>query len=91
MRIDEEIGVSYRQIDWWMRQGYLNVTGNGSGTMRNFTNVEKEVARLMGRLVRVGFAPKSAAGIARVAVEEHASTLDLGDNIELQIGSPATV
>lgn len=59
--------ITYRQLDHWVRRGYLRPTGGtcGSGYMRDWTDAEIRVARRMGRLVAAGFRTAAAAGIAR--------------------------
>lgn len=60
-------GVSYRQLDFWVRRGYLkphNATP-GSGYSREWTTDEAAVATTMGRLVIAGFTPELAHRVAR--------------------------
>ena len=65
--------ITYRQLDHWVRRGYLepawvtNHTGRGRGTGREWTTTETAVACLMGRLTRAGLAPATAATVARSA------------------------
>lgn len=63
----EHIGVTYRQLDFWCRQGLLSPRnpGEGRGVRRDFSPAEVAVAVRMGRLVRAGVAPTVAAKIAR--------------------------
>lgn len=62
-------GVSYRQLDYWARMGYLNVDEPGSGRRRDWPPGELAVARQMGRLVQAGIPPELASGIARGMTE----------------------
>jgi hypothetical protein len=63
---EQELGISYRQLDWWTRLGLLRpLHVGGSGVNREWTRAELEVARLMGRLVAAGMKPAMAERIAR--------------------------
>ena len=59
--------VTYRQLDYWFRRGWLqNINpGRGSGSSRYVTSAEAEVVAMMGRLVEAGIEPESAARAAR--------------------------
>lgn len=63
----DEAGLSYRQLDYWTRRGYLLPVENspGSGRERHFTLWETRVARRMGGLVEAGLTVESASAIAR--------------------------
>lgn len=87
VRLDEEIGVTYRQLDFWARKGYVEADASGSGYARTFSDSEKEVAKLMGRLVRVGFTPKYASVWARTLLKRNnggVTTVLLGPGLKLQ-------
>lgn len=60
-------GITYRQLDFWVRRGYLHPDHEapGSGGNRRWTEQECHVARLMGRLVAAGFTPEGAHRVAR--------------------------
>ena len=59
-------GISYRQLDFWVRRGYLHpVHAGGSGTYRHWPDEEVRVAKEMARLVAVGIPPSLAVRIAR--------------------------
>jgi DNA-binding transcriptional MerR regulator len=62
----QELGITYRQLDWWTRLGLLRpLHVGGSGVNREWTRAELEVARLMGHLVRAGATPALAERLAR--------------------------
>lgn len=69
--IMERFGVTYRQLNYWYRQGYLSPIGDppevggGRGTSRVFTDAEVTQLELMLGLVRAGVKPDVAARIAR--------------------------
>jgi hypothetical protein len=88
MRLDRKIGVSYRQLDWWTRKGYINEMPEkpGSGYARRYTPEEEAVAILMGQLVACGFKPSAAAELARLAIDSDADLIELGNDILLALG-----
>jgi hypothetical protein len=72
----ESLGISYRQLDWWTRCGYLrpvqrmtNRMGNGTGYQRQWPECELAIAAAMGRLVRLGLTPEAAHKVARAGRE----------------------
>jgi hypothetical protein len=66
-----ELGVTYRQLDYWCRRGYLNpVTPGGSGKWRQWPEGEREVARRMAVLVKSGYKAGAAARLARLGGAE---------------------
>jgi DNA-binding transcriptional MerR regulator len=78
-------GVSYRQIDFWARCGYLRPANAqpGSGVSRLWTAAEAEVARTMGRLVTAGFTPKLAHRVARA----RQTRLELAPGVFVEVGA----
>lgn len=59
-------GVSYRQLDYWVRQGYLHPEHEGgTGKARIWSDDELAVLRRMADLVQHGVLPSFAARIAR--------------------------
>lgn len=62
-----ELGLSYRQVDYWTRLGYLHAIRPdvGSGKLRLWPESEVRVAARMGRLVRAGVSPADAERVAR--------------------------
>jgi hypothetical protein len=74
-------GITYRQLDYWCRQGWLKPTlvlddgthapaGEfGSGVPRRWPWSEITVALLMRRLIAAGFTPAAAAVTARRVVD----------------------
>jgi hypothetical protein len=64
-------GVTYRQLDYWCRAGYLSpALASGrmrghAGKARRWSSHEALVAACMGQLTRAGIAPGVAAPIAR--------------------------
>lgn len=56
-----------RQLDYWTKRGYLRpqVVSPGSGVAREWPIREREIARLMKRLVDAGLTVALAARVAR--------------------------
>lgn len=83
-----EAGISYRQLDMWVRYGYLHpaTTTGEAFADRVWPEDEALIAVEMGRLTRAGFTVRSAASIARQHVTEPSASgrypIELG--IDLQ-------
>lgn len=69
----EQLGVTYRQLDHWVREGYLMPTSlngvgavatPGTGRSRIWTGHEYDVAMMFARLVAAGFTPSKIGDIA---------------------------
>jgi len=66
-----EAGITYRQLDFWIRHRWLQPVrewrgfGRGSGSPRWWSEDELEIARRMGRLTAAGIPPAVAASFAR--------------------------
>lgn len=67
-----EAGISYRQLDVWVRNGHLHPgsTNGGSFADRVWPESEALIAVEMGRLTRAGFTVYAAARVARQHVME---------------------
>lgn len=63
----DNAGITYRQLDYWTRRGYLRPAelNPGCGRDRQYSLSETAVARRMGGLVGAGLTVESAASIAR--------------------------
>lgn len=75
-------GLSYRQLDYWTRSGYLRAVDPtpGSGGTREWPDHEVVVASLMLRLLRAGLRLDVAARVART------QSYDLDGRVELRGG-----
>jgi DNA-binding transcriptional MerR regulator len=86
MTICRRAGITYRQLDFWSRAGYLHELPRpphaGSGIPRYYPITELAVATLMGRLSRAGLAPAQAHELARQLLE-HGYALLAGIRIDL--------
>lgn len=78
-------GVTYRQLNWWVRQGYLRPANPhpGSGTRRVWSTKELRVGARMAALVAAGLLPRFAAEAARVG-----SDIRLTDHVRLVVELP---
>lgn len=64
-------GVTYRQVDYWVRSGHLAGGTPGSGISRHITARDVDMACTMGPLVRAGMTPTLAAAVARANLAGH--------------------
>lgn len=73
----EQASISYRQLDFWVRKGYIKERspGGGSGFLRDFTDDEVAITVKMARLIKIGFKPGPAAEYARLMVEQHTGSI----------------
>lgn len=80
MRVREDWlvdGVSYRQLDYWVRSGWLHPyePHPGSGHEREWPVRELRIAAEMGGLVRLGLIPAAAARVARAGLADRVARL----------------
>lgn len=56
-------GITYRQLDFWTRSGYITMTRSaaGSGSQRVFSESEVAVVKRLAMLVRAGVSPLAAS------------------------------
>lgn len=77
-------GPSYRQVDHWTRAGYLQAAGGfGTGHARRWPTIERDIAVVMHRLVRVGIPPKVAHRVARAG-----GHCELGPGVHIAVTPP---
>ena len=77
-RIEDKVGVSYRQLHHWTQLGYINA--DNEGFRYRYSDEELRVARIIGALVNIGFRPRAAAGLARTLADDgKGGTLTLSD------------
>lgn len=75
--VRDELGITYRQLDYFARAGYLHPSRQwqgrkwGSGSPRIWPEEELAAARIMGRLTVLGLSLETAAKIARSGVPRH--------------------
>lgn len=60
MEVLEAAKISYRQLDYWTRQRYIDLDGPGSGRQREYTRAQLEHVVAMADLVRAGLLPDLA-------------------------------
>ena len=64
--VRHQLGITYRQMDYWARRGFLHPEGfGGSGTGRKWPADEVQAARRMGRLTAAGLPLAWSAQFAR--------------------------
>lgn len=65
--VADELGITYRQLDYWVRKGFLKPRrfGESSGISREWPPAELDVARRMGLLTAAGLVPERAHAFAR--------------------------
>lgn len=92
-------GVTYRQVDHWVRQGWVEprfwrkggdrADEGKSGYVRDFTDHEQQVIIAMGRLTGAGIRAEVAARVARSMVDQGHWTvrLERGVVITLEDGT----
>jgi DNA-binding transcriptional MerR regulator len=71
-------GASYRQLDYWVRRGYLRPeeATPGTGYARTWAPSELRVAARMARLVAAGLTLAAAEKVARAS-----GPMDLGNGV----------
>lgn len=77
---------TYRQLDHWIRKGYivpLNPNPGSGRHLRVFDRAEQRVINLMVRLVEAGFPPELAARLARAKGRRR--FVDMAPGIRLEI------
>jgi len=67
----EQAGITYRQMDHWIRRGYIAASCPGSGHEREITERQAAIAKHMGELTKAGMKPAAAAQYARDLVNGH--------------------
>lgn len=79
--------ISYRQLDYWVRKGYVKPFAMvaGSGTHREFTEEEVNIVRMAARLIRRGFTIPAALDTAR-AMPVGGGIIDIGEGVRVAIG-----
>lgn len=81
----DDLGITVRQADYWIRRGYLDVVGQGSGKTRSISPDEAQVLGVMARLVRAGVRWEDAADLARRIPEGGTITMeDIGVVLTVQ-------
>lgn len=90
MELVGEAPITYRQLDYWTRSGYLRLNDRrpGSGHPRTYSWTERSVAITMGRLVNAGLLPPVAAEVARDMVEQTAETVSIAPGVSVTVGEP---
>lgn len=72
-QLARDLGVSFRQLDYWIRKGYLGprlAVNPGQGQYRTFSPVERRLAVLIAEGLRAGFTLKAAAHRAALSINK---------------------
>jgi WhiB family redox-sensing transcriptional regulator len=77
--VQEQLGITYRMLDYWARQGWLHPESRGTGYPRAWPQAELDIARRMGGLVRSGLTVAAAAEVARHGRSPHPAGTAHGD------------
>lgn len=85
--VAEQLGVSYRQLDYWIRAGYVHSLREktGSGNPRTLDDREIVVVQKMIRLIRAGFTVESAAIAARRMAFDEVSVTTLPGGVTIMM------
>lgn len=90
-------GISYRQADYWVRQGWIEPLifgGKGhaerratsqSGNQRRLPEPEARVLELMARMALAGIDPSKAAGAARELAYKRRAICSLGYGVHVLV------
>ena len=90
MTLVREAGISYRQLDYWLRTGLLGGPCDiGTGNARDWTTAQVSKARVMGSLVRAGIGPRLAAELSDRFLADGRAQLAPGLWITREMPAPA--
>lgn len=81
-------GISYRQLDYWTGVGYLRCDDrlrDTKGIARRWPDAERDIARLMDRLIAAGLVVGVAAPVAREMVETGMPEASIADGITILV------
>ena len=86
-------GVTYRQIDYWIRNGVTIGDGDngGSGSRRSFTDGDVAVLRFVGRFTPIVGRPDSVMPVIRRVVARLAADPSILDRPLVFIGLDGTI
>lgn len=93
--IARSVGVTYRQLDYWIRKGFLHARSfdwkdnphdeGGSGFRRELKEGEMAVLELMVRLMKAGLEVNTAASVARRVVLFDLTSISLDGGITITL------
>lgn len=86
MDVVAEVGISYRQADYYVRRGWVLAPSPGSGYHRRLAPKEAAVLRTLARLVIAGLTPETAARLARET--NGRGRHELADGVHIDLTSP---
>jgi DNA-binding transcriptional MerR regulator len=80
----DRAGITYRQIDYWIRCGYIRADQGGSGSRTELDETELGVLLHIGLLIRAGLTLRVAHDAARYLTTE-GSEYALGHGVVIAI------
>jgi hypothetical protein len=85
-------GVSYRQVDYWVRTGLLvtAVAAEGSGTVRKFAAIEVTVAQVIASLRTIGVGEGASGAVGSDLLRQVAAAVRAGRE-RVDVGSSSVV
>ncbi len=86
IELAKECDVSYRQMDYWCRKGFIHTDVVGSGYARFIEGSEIEIFRLVCKLVKCGLTVEAAAVAARRMVTDGLNWTVLPSGVRIEIG-----
>lgn len=78
----QRAGVSYRQLDYWSRRGFIPNTAKGSGVPRQFTETDVDYIEMFAKLVHAGLNHDKVHEVMRLGLIEN-GMVRLTDHIVL--------
>lgn len=71
LEVCEQTGCTYRQLDYWTRQGWLiaEVDAKGSGSQRAYSEVTVKIVKHAVALISAGLTPETALRGATIIAE----------------------
>ena len=80
LEVAQRAGISYRQIDFWIRRGYIRChRGQGPGRQREISMEEAAVVETAGQLLKLGIVPERAVRYAREMSEGDTQSIQVGE------------
>lgn len=79
LELCRKAGITYRQLDYWVRKGYLgdDRVSKGTGNYRDWSNTDASHAVLMAGLIKGGLAPAWAHQVAAASPETATEIISL--------------
>lgn len=79
----ERAGVTYRQLDYWSRRGFIPNTAKGSGVPRQFTEDDVTYISLFSKLLHAGLTHDKVDEILKLGLINEHGMVRLTDHVVL--------